>query len=85
MAFPFRKILCLDRTEAGKAMRDPLVTVGPSTTLREAARLLREHQLGGLAVVEEGKPAGVITTADMLGALAAEESATRHYQLNSTS
>jgi CBS domain-containing protein len=47
-------------------MRDPLVTVGPSTTLREAARLLREHQLGGLAVVEEGKLAGVITTADML-------------------
>jgi universal stress protein A len=63
----------LDRTEAGKAMRDPLVTVAPSTTLREAARLLREHQLGGLAVVEEGKLAGVITTADMLGALAAEE------------
>ena len=63
----------LDRTEAGKAMHDPLVTVGPSTTLREAARLLRENQLGGLAVVEEGKLAGVITTADMLGALAAEE------------
>jgi universal stress protein A len=63
----------LDRTEAGKAMREPLVTVGPSTTLRDAARLLRKHQLGGLAVVEEGKLAGVITTADMLSALAAEE------------
>jgi nucleotide-binding universal stress UspA family protein/CBS domain-containing protein len=63
----------LDQTEACRVMRDALVTVRPSTTLREAARLLREHQLGGLAVVEEGKLAGVITTADMLGALAAEE------------
>jgi nucleotide-binding universal stress UspA family protein/CBS domain-containing protein len=63
----------LDRTQASKAMREPLVTVHPSTTLREAARLLRERQLGTLPVVEEGKLAGIITTADMLGALATEE------------
>jgi len=61
----------LDCTEAYKAMREPL-TVHPSTTLREAARLLRERQLGTLPVVEEGKLAGVITTDDLLGALADE-------------
>jgi len=62
----------LDRTEASKAMREPLVTVHPSTTLRQAARLLHERQLRTLPVVEEGRLAGVITAADMLGALAAE-------------
>jgi nucleotide-binding universal stress UspA family protein len=62
----------LDRTEASKVMREPLVTVHPSTTLSQAAQLLRERQLGTLPVVEEGKLAGIITAADMLDALAAE-------------
>ena len=63
----------LDNTEASTAMSEPLITVGPSTTLREAARLLRERKIGALPVVEEGKLAGVITTTDILGALIAEE------------
>ncbi|MBV8361488.1 MAG: universal stress protein [Deltaproteobacteria bacterium] len=63
----------LDDTEASRAMSEPLITVGPSTTLREAARLLRERKIGVLPVVEEGKLAGVITTTDILGALTAEE------------
>ena len=63
----------LDNTEASAAMSEPLITVSPSTTLREAARLLRERKIGALPVVEEGKLAGVITTADILGALIAEE------------
>jgi nucleotide-binding universal stress UspA family protein len=63
----------LDSTEASAAMTEALITVGPSTTLREAARLLRERKIGALPVVEEGKLAGVITTTDVLGALIAEE------------
>jgi nucleotide-binding universal stress UspA family protein/predicted transcriptional regulator len=63
----------LERTEASKAMREPLVTVHPSTTLRQAARLLHERQLKTLPVVDEARLAGVITAADMLAALAAEE------------
>jgi acetoin utilization protein AcuB len=63
----------LDNTEASMAMSEPLITVSPSTTLREAARLLRERKIGALPVVEEGKLAGVITTTDILGALTAEE------------
>lgn len=59
----------LDCTEASKTMRRPLVTIGPSTTLRQASRLLRERQLGSLPVVEEGKLAGLITIDDILGAL----------------
>ena len=59
----------LDQIEGGKAMSEALITVTPSTEIREAARLLRERKIGGLPVLEDGKLAGVITTADVLEAL----------------
>ncbi len=59
----------LDQTEAYKAMSEALVTVTPTTHIGEAARLLRERKIGALPVVEGGKLAGVITTADVLEAL----------------
>jgi nucleotide-binding universal stress UspA family protein len=59
----------LDQTEAFKAMSEPLITVTPSTEIREAARLLRERKIGALPVVEDGKLAGVITVDDVLEAL----------------
>ena len=59
----------LDQTEAFKAMSEPLITVTPSTDIREAARLLRERKIGALPVVEDGKLVGVITTDDVLEAL----------------
>ncbi len=59
----------LDQTEASKAMSETLITVTPSTDIREAARLLRERKIGGLPVVEDGKLAGVITVTDVLEAL----------------
>jgi nucleotide-binding universal stress UspA family protein len=63
----------LDDAVASTTMSEALITVSPSTTLREAARLLCERKIGALPVVEEGKLAGVITTTDILGALIAEE------------
>jgi nucleotide-binding universal stress UspA family protein len=59
----------LDQTEAFKAMSEALVTVTPTTDIREAARLLRERKIGALPVIEDGRLAGVITTADVLEAL----------------
>ena len=59
----------LDQTEAFKAMSEALITVTPSTGIREAARLLRERKVGGLPVLEDGKLTGVITTCDVLEAL----------------
>lgn len=61
----------LEHTEAFKAMSEALITVTPSTTIREAARLLRERKIGALPVVEDGKLTGVITTTDVLNALTA--------------
>ena len=50
---------------------DP-VTVSPSATLREAARLLLNGRFNGLPVVEEGRLVGIVGMEDMLRRLAAE-------------
>ncbi len=63
----------LEYTEAFKAMSEALITVSPSTSVREAARLLRERKIGALPVVEDGKLTGLITTTDVLNALTAED------------
>jgi nucleotide-binding universal stress UspA family protein/predicted transcriptional regulator len=63
----------LEHTEAFKAMSEALITVTPSTTVREAARLLCERKIGALPVVEDGKVTGIVTTTDVLHALIAED------------
>jgi CBS domain-containing protein len=50
--------------------RDP-DTVGPDTSVREAARLIHESGHNRLPVVENGRLVGVVTRLDVLGALAA--------------
>jgi CBS domain-containing protein len=50
--------------------RDP-ETVGPDTSVREAARIIHESGHNRLPVVEDGRLVGVVTRLDVLGALAA--------------
>ena len=50
--------------------RDP-DTVGPDTSVKEAARLIHESGHNRLPVVEDGRLVGVVTRLDVLGALAA--------------
>jgi CBS domain-containing protein len=45
-------------------------TVGPETTVREAARRIHDTGHNRLPVVEEGRLVGVVTRLDVLGALA---------------
>lgn len=47
---------------------DPL-TVTPEATLEEAALLMREHKIGGLPVVANGKLVGIITESDIFAAM----------------
>ncbi|MGE0124394.1 MAG: CBS domain-containing protein [Dehalococcoidia bacterium] len=42
------------------------VSAPPSTTLRQAARLMQGHAIGSLLVVEDGTLRGVVTTTDLL-------------------
>jgi CBS domain-containing protein len=47
-------------------------TVGPDTSVREAARRIHETEHNRLPVVEDGRLVGVVTRVDVLGALASE-------------
>ena len=51
-----------------------VVTIGPETSLHEAAQRLRRQRFGALPVVENGKLVGIITRSDLLDALLAEAS-----------
>ncbi len=65
----------LDHAFVKDAMGEDLVTVTPSSSIREAARILRERKIGGLPVVEDGKLVGVLTVSDVLEALTEPEAA----------
>jgi len=50
---------------AGDIMNRKVVTVSPHASVREAARLMREHNIGTLVVVDDGYPVGIITERDL--------------------
>jgi acetoin utilization protein AcuB len=58
----------LETTKVNGAMSKPVVSVGPKTTVQEAARLMVQHKFGGLPVVDGGKLVGIVTSIDMLRA-----------------
>jgi acetoin utilization protein AcuB len=58
----------LESTKVNVAMSTPVVSVGPSSTVQEATRLMLRHKIGGLPVVDRGKLVGIVTTIDMLRA-----------------
>lgn len=47
-------------------MTEDLVTVTPTTTLREAAEAMSDEHVSGLPVVEDGEAVGVVTATDIL-------------------
>jgi acetoin utilization protein AcuB len=50
----------------GDSMSKPVVTASPTTTLREAANLLRGRTIGCLPIVEKNRLVGIVTTTDLL-------------------
>jgi len=63
----------LEDTPAKQAITQTLVTVGPRTPIRDAARIMRERKIDGLPVVDDGRLVGIITTSDVLAATTSEE------------
>ena len=45
-----------------------VMTCHPDTQIEDAALLMREHKIGGLPVLDEGKLVGIITATDILDA-----------------
>lgn len=55
----------LSKTKIESVMSKDVVTVTPDTLLEEASLKMREYDIGGLPVVENGKLVGIITETDI--------------------
>jgi CBS domain-containing protein len=49
-----------------EVMSEPAITVSPGATIKEAARLMIEHKIGCLPVIEGPKLVGIVTETDIL-------------------
>ena len=62
------------QVEVGSIMHSPAVTVPKGTATGEAARLMARERVSSVFVVEDGKPTGVVSQADLLGLAVGSES-----------
>ena len=67
----------LDHIEVGSCMTPNPLTIEPTASIVEAARLMRNHKIGGLPVVADGQLVGIITETDLLDFLI-EQLSTEH-------
>jgi acetoin utilization protein AcuB len=58
----------LAKLAVDEVMTQVVITVGPDTPAREAARLMVEHRIGALPVEDGGHLIGIITETDVLRA-----------------
>jgi acetoin utilization protein AcuB len=55
----------LARLKIKQVMSSPVVSVSPDTPIEEAARIMADHKIGGLPVVEDGGLVGIVTETDI--------------------
>jgi signal-transduction protein with cAMP-binding, CBS, and nucleotidyltransferase domain len=55
-----------DTTPVSKVMSSPLITINANTTPKEAARIMCEHRIRRLPVIEGGTVAGIVVASDVL-------------------
>ena len=58
----------LARLAVAKVMSNPVITVGPDGDSADAARLMLDHKIGGLPVVEDDCLLGILTETDIVRA-----------------
>lgn len=59
-----------DNRPLSDVMSRTVVTIGPEATLRRAAGVMRGRAVGCLPVLSDGRLVGIVTTSDLLTALA---------------
>lgn len=55
----------LAELKVDKIMKQNVITVLPTATIRDAASIMLEHKIGGLPVVQNGELVGIITESDI--------------------
>lgn len=60
----------LARLTVGSVMRQAVITVEPGREAAEAARIMLDHKIGALPIVDGGVVVGIVTETDMLRAFA---------------
>lgn len=60
----------LAKLTVGEVMTKGVITIGPERRVAEAVRLLLEHKIGALPVIEGERVVGIITETDLLRAFA---------------
>ena len=56
----------LERTKVDAAMTERLITVTPTDTAVHVARLLLEHRINAVPVVDSGRLVGIVSRSDLL-------------------
>jgi CBS domain-containing protein len=62
--------VALEETRISQVMSKDLVTVGPGTSLREAAKVMADRWIRHLPVLDGGKLVGILSQRDLAGVLA---------------
>ncbi len=55
---------------AGDVMTAPVITASPTTPVADLARIMLEHRISGLPVVEDGRLIGIVSEGDLVRRLA---------------
>ena len=66
----------LAKLTVGDVMTKAVITVEPERPIEDAARLILEHRIGALPVMEDGRLVGILTETDLLRAFVHSRSAT---------
>jgi len=64
-----RRVIAKGRTvdmKVSDVMSKPLITIGPSASLKEAARKMGEHKIRRLPVMKQHKLVGIIVVSDFM-------------------
>jgi len=64
---------CAPRSDGRDVMAEPVVTVGEETEISEIAQLLTAHRIKRLPLLRDGRIVGIVSRADLVGALAADK------------